>query len=71
MKLSREDKIRIREPWAKALIVKVYGKYVGYLYIQAKLQSIWKLVGRLDCINLGKEFFLTRFYAKEDYDLVL
>ena len=71
IKLSREDKIRIREPSAKAFIVKVYGKYVGYHYIQAKLQSMWKPVGRLDCINLDKEFFLTRFYAKEDYDLVL
>lgn len=47
VKLSRTNKQRIR-PWAKALIVKVYRRSVSYNFIQARLQSLWKLVGSLD-----------------------
>ncbi|KAL0007451.1 hypothetical protein SO802_008953 [Lithocarpus litseifolius] len=30
-----------------------------------------RLVGRMDCVDLGYGFFLNRFYAKEDLDFVL
>lgn len=48
VKLSKTDKQRIRAPWAKVLIVKVYGRSVSYNFIQASLQSLSKLVGSLD-----------------------
>lgn len=32
---------------------------------------MWKAVGRLDCVDLGKEFFLIHFSVKEDYEAVL
>ena len=44
---------------------------MGFNYIQAKLNALWKPTGRLDVIELGKEFFLTRFCCKEDNDKVL
>ena len=28
-------------------------------------------MGRMDCVNLGQDFFLTRFAVKEDHDRVL
>lgn len=31
---------------------------------------MWKPSGRMDCIDLGKDFYLTRFEDKEDYDKV-
>ncbi|XP_023871827.1 uncharacterized protein LOC111984428 [Quercus suber] len=71
VKLSKDVKQRIRAVWASSFIVKVYGRSVGFNYIQAKLNALWKPSGRLDVIDLGKEFFLTRFSCKEDHDMVL
>lgn len=71
VKISRKDKQRIKAPWAKALIVKVYGRSVSYNFIQAHLQSLWKPVGSLDCVDLGKEFYLVRFSLEEDHAIVL
>lgn len=28
-------------------------------------------MGRIDIVDLGKEFFLVRFYSEEDHDVVL
>ncbi|XP_075669886.1 uncharacterized protein LOC142639621 [Castanea sativa] len=71
VKLSREFKQKICKPWARAFIVKVYGRNVGLNFIQAKLLALWKPAGRLDCVDLGHGFFLTRLSLGEDYENVL
>ena len=71
IKLSKEDKQRIWSPWSKALIIKVYGRLVRYSFLQTRLLSMWKPKGRVDLVDLGKEFFLARFSVPEDYDGVL
>nr|POE71314.1 hypothetical protein CFP56_59743 [Quercus suber] len=40
MKLSKETKLRIRGSWSKALIVKLYGRRIGFNIIQNKLQQL-------------------------------
>lgn len=35
------------------------------------LEAVWNPAGRLDCVDLGKDFFLIRFGLVEDYDKVL
>ena len=71
VKLSKETKDRIRAPWSKALIVKVFGRTVGYSYLTFKLNALWKPATRMDCVNLGKDYFLIKFYCADDYDKVL
>ena len=71
VKLSKETKARIRAPWTKALIVKVYGKSVGYSYLTFKINTLWKPSARMDCVNLGHDFFLIKFNDDSDYDRVL
>ena len=71
VKLSKETFSRIRAPWSKALIVKVFGRTVGFNYLTFKINALWKPMAKLDCVNLGKDFFLIRFSSKEDYDKVL
>ena len=71
VKLSKYVKYCIRAVWASSLIVRVYGRSIGFNYIQTKLNALWKPTGRMDVIILGKEFFLTRFSCKEDHDVVL
>ena len=71
MKFSKDLKQEIRNPWTRALIVKVYGRSVGFNFIHNKLLGMWKPAGRLDCIGLGHGFFLTRLSFKEDYENIL
>ncbi|KAL0002934.1 hypothetical protein SO802_016715 [Lithocarpus litseifolius] len=71
IKLPKELKQKIRYPWARALIVKVYGRSVGFNFLQTRLLALWKPAGRLDCVDLGYGFFLTRLSLKEDYEAVL
>ena len=40
MKLSRETKLCIRKPWSKALIIKLYGRAVGFNFLQSKLNLL-------------------------------
>nr|XP_023891840.1 uncharacterized protein LOC112003850 [Quercus suber] len=69
--LSKEVKQRIRAPWVNSLIVKVYGRSVGFHFLQARLTSLWRPSGRMDIIDLGKEFYLVWFGLKEDFSEVL
>ena len=71
MRFSKDLNQRIRTLWAKGLIVKVYGWSVGFNYLHDRLLSLWKPAGRLDCVDLGNGFFLTRFYLREDFETVL
>ena len=71
VKFPRELKQKIRFLWARALIVKVYRRLIGLNYIQTRLLALWKPTGRLDCVDLGYGFFLTRLTLKEDFENVL
>ena len=71
VKLSKTTKQRIQALWSKALIVKVYGRFIGLNLLQMKLLALWKPVGRLVCVDLEKDFFLVCFSLKEDFDAVL
>lgn len=71
IKFSKEFKSRIRSPWSKPLIVKVYGRSVGFSFLHGRLLSLWKPVGKIDCVDLDKEFFLVRFSTREDCEVVL
>nr|POF24361.1 uncharacterized protein CFP56_27557 [Quercus suber] len=71
VKLSKEKKSRIRAQWSNAIIVKVFGCTVGFHFLHSKISSLWKPRGRLDVVDLGKDFFLVRFELKEDLDKVL
>ena len=70
-KLSKESLLPIREPWSKALIVKVFGRTIGYNYLTFKINALWKLIAKLDCVHLGRDLFLIRFNCVDDYDKVL
>ena len=71
VELSKEMFSWIRAPWSKALIMRVYGRTMGFNYLTFKINALWKPVANLDCVNLGKDFFLIRFSSSDDYDKVL
>ena len=69
--LTPEMRNSIRAKWAHALIVKVHGRAVGYQFLHSKLMSLWKPAGRMECVDLEKDFYLIRFGLVEDYNYVL
>ena len=69
--LSKEEKQRIHAPWRSTIIIKAFGKSLGYKYLDYKICAIWKLVGDMQCIDLGHDFFLTCFKLNEDYSKVV
>ena len=71
VKQSKETKLRIRAKWSHSIIIKVFGRTVGYHFLHSKIMSLWKPAGRLDCVDLGFDYFLIRFGLVEDYDKVL
>ncbi|GKV52341.1 hypothetical protein SLEP1_g58930 [Rubroshorea leprosula] len=68
---SKEEKRHMREPWKNALIVKTFGKSMGYNFLYGSLKAQWKPAGKWDCIDLGYDFFLVRFQVHEDLSKVI
>ena len=71
IKFPRELKRRIRAPWSTSLIVKVFGRLVGYLFLVNKLKSLWQPSGGFSCVDLGLGFFLVKFDVRDDFEGVL
>ena len=63
IKLSRETKQNISGRWAHSLIVKVHGRIVGFHFLHSRIMLLWKPMGRLDCIDLGENFFLDKVWV--------
>lgn len=61
VKFSRDMKAKIRAPWVNALIVKVFGKIMGYHFLYSRLLNLWKPKQKMDCVGLGSDFFLIKF----------
>lgn len=71
VRLSGARKSTIRATWNNAFIVKVFGKTIGYHYLVSHLTSLWKPVGKMDCVGLGHDFFLIKFSQMEGHSRVL
>jgi hypothetical protein len=69
--LSREEKQRIRAPWALSIIVKTFGRNVGFMFLSSKVRALWNPLGKMDCIDIGHDYFLLKFELQSDLDNVL
>ena len=47
------------------------GRKVGYMYLHKRLKTPWKLQGDPSLVDLGNEFFLSKFSNNEDKEHVL
>lgn len=62
--LEREFKQCIRAPWTNALIIKVFGRSVGFNFLNSKIHALWKPTSKLDYVDLGCEFYLICFSVR-------
>lgn len=66
-RLTKEEKKHLREPWLKTLIIKVWGRSVGYNYLLRRLKTLWKPTWSFDLVSLDHEYFLAKFSDEQDY----
>ena len=71
IRFTRDLKQKIRAPWSTSLIVKVFGRSVGYVFLVNKLKVMWKAFGNFSCVDLGEGFFLIRFDSRTSFEEVL
>lgn len=65
--LIRDDKLKLRKPWIQSLIIKLWGKTVGYNYLLRKLKSMWNIKSHFDLIALENNYYLVRFTSAMEY----
>ncbi|XP_031124352.1 uncharacterized protein LOC116027066 [Ipomoea triloba] len=68
IRLTRAEKRILRAPWKQTLIIKLWGRSVGYNYLLRKLQNMWKPSAPMDLVAIENDYFLVRFTAKKDYE---
>ncbi|XVF38342.1 hypothetical protein REPUB_Repub20aG0093200 [Reevesia pubescens] len=68
---SKQEKLNMRFPWRKALVVKLLGKILGFQTLNARIKNLWQLEGRYKVVDVGQDYFLFKFEKKEDYKHVL
>ena len=73
IQLSKDDKRRIQAPWQSALIIKAFGKSVGFKYMDFKIHSLWATQRWHAMYWLGFGFFSCPFQTHgrllESFDL--
>ncbi|KAK2384819.1 zinc ion binding / nucleic acid binding protein [Trifolium repens] len=65
--LSKKEEARIQKPWRQGLIVKLFGRRIGYKALENRLKQMWVRKGVITIIDLGKDYFLIYFSNEEDY----
>ena len=51
--------------------MKVYGRFVGFHYLNFKINALWKPTAKMDYVTLGGGFFLIHFSCNDDFDKFL
>ncbi|WJX25403.1 hypothetical protein P8452_14446 [Trifolium repens] len=69
--LSKKEEARIQKPWRQGLIVKLFGRRIGYKALENRLKQMWVRKGVITIIDLGKDYFLIYFSNEEDYTRAL
>lgn len=71
IRLSKEEKIRLRKPWLNALIIKLFDKRMRYEDLIRILRLKWSLKGDISLIDVGCAYYIIRFTNLDDYNFVL
>jgi len=69
--LTAEEKRQLRHPWRNALIIKMFDKGIGFMQLRRGLRKKWALKGDFSLIDIGFDYYVTRFSEREDYEYVL
>lgn len=74
IRLSKEEKARLRRPWKNALIVKLFGRKLSYAVLIKRIKRLrvkWNLKGDISLTDVGCAYYVVRFTSLDDYEFVL
>jgi len=69
--LTAREKRQLRNLWRNAIIIKMFDKGIGYLQLKRRLKNKWALKGDFSLIDIGCDYYVTRFMNPEDYTHVM
>ncbi|KAJ8435311.1 hypothetical protein Cgig2_026403 [Carnegiea gigantea] len=69
--LTAQEKRILRELWRNALIIRMFDKGIGFLQLKRRLKTKWALKGDFSLIDIGHEYYVTRFTNMDDYEHVM
>ena len=69
--LSAAEKKALRDPWRKALVIRMFDKGIRYLQLKRRLKTKWALRVDFSLIDIGCDYYVTCFTNMEDYDHVM
>ena len=58
IRVSKEEKRRLRSPWKSSLIIKLMRRIIGYKTLQAKLAELLRLKVVLNMVAMDNGFFM-------------
>ncbi|XP_019173794.1 PREDICTED: uncharacterized protein LOC109169367 [Ipomoea nil] len=70
IKVTKEEKKRLRRPWRRSLILRVLGRTVGYSFLLQRLQRMCKTQASFDLIALTNDCYIAKFETLADYEAV-
>ncbi|XP_070003068.1 uncharacterized protein [Nicotiana sylvestris] len=71
IQLLEEDQARIYQPWKFSLIIKLIGKRIQHHILKKKIQEAWKIIKNFPLIDLGADYYITKFKCQEHMVKVL
>lgn len=66
--LTKAEKVRLRSPWRKTLIIKVMGKMIGYNFLLRHIQLLWHPSEDMELVAMDNDYYLVKFESMEDYN---
>lgn len=69
--LSKEDKLKLYQPWLNSFIIKVFSKRSSYKYLLERLKFIRNLSEEITLMDLGNDYYLIKLHFEHNYVKVL
>ena len=66
-----DGKASTKDPWRNTIIIRMFDKGIGYLQLKRRLKTKWALRGDFSLIDVGCDYYVTRFANPEDYTHVM
>ncbi|OMO60573.1 hypothetical protein COLO4_33809 [Corchorus olitorius] len=71
LRLSNEERNRIRRFWRNSSILKLIGGSLKFSNLQIRLKRLWKIQSAFQVSDLGNGFFIARFQSPAEYYITL
>lgn len=66
--LTKAEKVRLRNPWRKTLIIKVMGKPVGFNFLYRRIRMLWHPSRDMELVTMDNDYFFVKFEMMGDYN---